>query len=82
MNKKDIKKKQKFLKVETSQANNFVNKLTINKRLSLIIPFILITILLVVAPLIVIIINIFNPSSGTVQDNWGIMTGTIWNKIG
>ena len=69
MNKKDIKKNQKFLKVETSQANNFVNKLTINKRLSLIIPFILITILLVVAPLIVIIINIFNPSSGTVQDN-------------
>ena len=82
MNKKDIKKNQKFLKVETSQANNFVNKLTINKRLSLIIPFILITILLVVAPLIAIIINIFNPSSGTVQDNWGIMTGTIWNKIG
>lgn len=82
MNKKDIKKRQKFLKVETSQANKFVNKLAINKRLSLIIPFILITILLVVAPLIVIIINIFNPSSGTVQDNWGIMTGTIWNKIG
>jgi len=69
MNKKDIKKRQKFLKVETSQANKFVNKLAINKRLSLIIPFILITILLVVAPLIVIIINIFNPSSGTVQDN-------------
>lgn len=75
-------KKDKLLKVETKKINAFVNQFTIKKRLSLIIPFILISLLLVVIPLVVIVINIFNPLSGSIQDNWGIMTGTMWNKIG
>lgn len=77
-----LKSKEKFLRVETKKANKFVNRYVFSKRLVLIIPFIFITSLLVIAPLIVIIINIFNPASGSLESNWGIMTGTIWQKIG
>lgn len=69
-------------RVKETKGNSFVSKFTFTKNLSLIIPFILISMLLIIAPLIVIIINIFNPVSGNVADNWAIMTGTIWEKIG
>ena len=75
-------KKNKFLKVDKKKANSFVSKFTFTKNLSLIIPFILISAILVIAPIIVILINVFNPTTGNVSDNWGIMTGTIWEKIG
>lgn len=74
--------KKKIIKVGKTKANSFVNKFTFTKNLSLIIPFILISILLIIAPLIVILISIFNPTAGGVENNWGIMTGTIWEKIG
>lgn len=81
MTTKALKSKEKIFRVETKNANKFVNKFTFSKKLVLIIPFVVITSLLVIAPLIVIIINIFNPASGSLQSNWGIMTGTIWQKI-
>lgn len=82
MSTKALKNKEKFLRVETRKANKFVNRFVFTKRLVLIIPFVIITALLVIVPLIVIVINIFNPASGGMQSNWGVMTGTIWQKIG
>lgn len=82
MKAKALKSKEKFFRVETKKANKFVNKFVFSKRLVLIIPFVVITSLLVIAPLVVIIINIFNPINGNLESNWGIMTGTIWQKIG
>lgn len=82
MTTKTLKSKEKFFRVETKKANKFVNKFVFSKQLVLIIPFVIITTLLVIAPLIVIIINIFNTSNGNLESNWGIMTGTIWQKIG
>lgn len=72
------KKKQNVFK----EQKNFVNKFTMNRKLIFIIPFLILTLLFLVIPIFVIIYYSFTKTSGQVQDNWGILTGTIWNKIG
>ena len=63
-------------------TKRFTNKFSFTNGLLLTLPYIALTILLVIVPLIVIVINVFIPSTGNINDNFGIMTGTIWNKIG
>ena len=72
----------KFL--NKSDQGKFVNKFTVTKRLALIIPFVLITIIFLIIPLIIILVYAFSNIHGTngFQDNWGIITGTIGQKIG
>ena len=60
----------------------FTNKFVFSKGLLLALPYIFITLLFVIVPLIVILINAFTPSTGNINDNWGVLTGTIWIKIG
>ena len=60
----------------------FTNKFVFTKGLLLALPYIFITLLFVIIPLIVILINAFTPSTGNINDNWGVLTGTIWIKIG
>lgn len=72
------KKKQNAFK----EQKNFVNKFTMNKKLVFAIPFLILTLLFLVIPIFVIVYYSFRTTTGTIQDNWGILTGTIWNKIG
>ncbi len=67
----------------TKQNKKFTNHFTWNKRLWLVVPFALLTILLVIIPLVMVIVQSFIPvDGGAVNDNWSIVTGTIWEKIG
>lgn len=77
---KTEKTKKEFYKI--SNTKKFTNKFSFTNGLLLTLPYFALTILLVIVPLIVIIINAFYPSTGNIEDNFGIMTGTIWNKIG
>ena len=83
---KIVKNQKKKYGYNPSSKNRkkFTNKFTFTNNLILVIPFAVITILLVIVPLIVILINAFSPASGSnsVADNWGILTGTIGVKIG
>ena len=70
-------------KLSANSTKKFTNKFTFTNNLILVIPFAIITILLVIVPLVVILVNAFTPAQGnTVADNWGILTGTIGVKIG
>ncbi|GMO14599.1 MAG: ABC transporter permease [Mycoplasmoidaceae bacterium] len=52
------------------------------KKFALIIPFVIITLLLVILPLVLIFIKSFQPVAGaTVADNWNFVDMYIWNKI-
>lgn len=60
---------------------NYKNKINWRKT-SLWLPFILLSMIMIVIPLIMVIIISFIPvSNGTVGDNWSILNGTIWFKI-
>lgn len=74
--------KREIAKVDKQKINMFVNKFSVGKRFYLIIPFLLISIILIIAPIIVIIINVLQPVNSNINDNWQIMTTTIWQKIG
>lgn len=53
-----------------------------NKNWILLIPFALVSLLLVIIPLLMIFIKAFLPTSGaTMADNWAIINGFIWQKI-
>ncbi len=53
------------------------------KKTSLWFPFLIISLLLIIIPLIVVIVNTFVPAEGlTIADNWNILNQTIWTKIG
>lgn len=75
-------KKYKFGMIK-NQAK-FVNKFTITRRLALIIPFVLITLVFLIIPLIIILVYSFSNISGSngTKDNWAIITGTIGQIIG
>ena len=47
----------------------FTNKFVFTKGLLLALPYIFITLLFVIIPLIVILINAFTPSTGNINDN-------------
>lgn len=52
------------------------------KKTSLWIPFFILSLLLVIIPLIIVIINAFIPAEGlSVSDNWNVLDQTIWHKI-
>lgn len=74
------KTKKEFYKIHNTKK--FTNKFSFSQGLLLTFPYFALTILLVIVPLIVIIVNAFMPSTGNIEDNFGIMTGTIWTKIG
>ncbi|MDE6472989.1 MAG: ABC transporter permease [Ureaplasma sp.] len=76
------KKYKELLKQKRTQS--FSSKFALNKRLALIIPFIIITLLFVIIPLVIILIYSFTKQAdaNSVADNWGVLTGTIWIKIG
>ncbi|MBR2652539.1 hypothetical protein IKE96_01565 [bacterium] len=69
--------KREIAKVDKQKINMFVNKFSVGKRFYLIIPFLLISIILIIAPIIVIIINVLQPVNSNINDNWQIMTTTI-----
>ncbi len=77
---KSTKSKKELYKIQNSKK--FTNKFTFTNGLLITFPYFAITILLVIVPLIFIIINAFIPSTGNIDDNFGIMTGTVWSKIG
>ncbi|MDR3330176.1 MAG: ABC transporter permease [Mycoplasmataceae bacterium] len=53
-----------------------------NKASLMLIPFALLSLILVIVPLIMIFIKAFVPTNGaTVADNWAVMNGWIWEKI-
>lgn len=57
-------------------------KTRFNKQLLLVIPFVLMTLLLFVAPLVMVIVKSFLPTdSGGVEQNWSIMNGFVFGKI-
>ncbi len=65
------------------QNKKYTNRFIWNKRLWLVVPFALLTLILVIIPLIMVIVQAFIPvSGGSVNDNWSIVTGTVWEKIG
>lgn len=74
------KNKKELYKI--TNTKKFTNKFSFTNGLLLTLPYFSLTILLVIVPLVVIIVNAFLPSTGNIDDNFGIMTGTIWNKIG
>lgn len=79
---KNIKIVEKRKQNDFKQQKNFVNKFTITKKLSLVIPFLLLTLVFLVIPIFVIIYFSLAPTSFPAKENWGILTGTIWIKIG
>ncbi|MDE5599949.1 MAG: ABC transporter permease [Ureaplasma sp.] len=76
------KKYRELLKQKRLQS--FSSRFSLNKRLALIIPFIIITLLFVIIPLVIILVYSFAKQEGSnsFTDNWGVLTGTIWTKIG
>ncbi len=57
-------------------------KTRFNKQLLLVIPFVLMTLLLFVAPLVMVIVKSFLPTdSGGVEQNWTIMNDFVFGKI-
>lgn len=70
----------------TNIVNKFSNIFKANKRIWLILPFILFMLFLFVIPLIIVLINAFksvteNNVSGSVDDNFQIIDGFVWQKI-
>lgn len=61
---------------------SFSSNIKFTKRLSLIIPFVILIVVMVIIPLIyVFIITLMPTDSGSVNDNWSILDGTIFWKI-
>lgn len=57
-------------------------KTKFNKRLLLILPFVIMSLLLFVVPLMMVIIKSFIPTeAGGVEQNWTIMNSFVWGKI-
>ncbi|MDE6289605.1 MAG: ABC transporter permease, partial [Ureaplasma sp.] len=70
--------------LKQKRLQSFSSRFSLNKRLALIIPFIIITLLFVIIPLVIILVYSFAKQEGSnsFTDNWGVLTGTIWTKIG
>ncbi|MDR3257743.1 MAG: ABC transporter permease [Mycoplasmataceae bacterium] len=66
----------RLFKTKSFRSNNG------NKTGVLLVPFILLSLILVIIPLIMIFVKAFIPTSGaTVADNWSVIDGFIWQKI-
>ncbi len=67
-----------------NKSNNLSNRTKIDwKKTSLWLPFLLLSLFMVIVPLVWIIVITLIPAQGySVKDNWDIINGTIWLKIG
>lgn len=65
-----------------NNSKRFFIKLKPNKSLWLVIPFVIMTIILVIVPLAMILISSFLPTSaGGIDENWNFIDSFIWEKI-